>query len=435
MSAGLITVVPFVLGAVAGAALMVIVYRLRPQWRRPVEETAKTRQALEESWNRLESAIESIQEGFILYDKKGRIQIANQQACEMNPVVRQMIEQGGTFEDTLRESVKRATVEYPNMDADAYVAMRLKCHDDCKPYQLEVGVSDGRTVIARGAPTPEGGMALIMSDVTDLKRYQDQLQVAKDKAEMANRAKSIFLANMSHELRTPLNAIIGFAEAIQYGVFGTIQPPQYASYISNILDSGHHLLAVIQDILDMTKIEAGKYDMDMASVDLTDLIETPLIMVEERAKGGKIDLCVDVPKGLPKVHADRQATKQIIINLLTNAIKFTPEEGTVTLKAAIDDEMMSISVSDTGVGMSPRDIHRAMDQFVQLEREKGRCHEGTGLGLPLSKKLTELQGGQLKVTSTPGKGTTVTVLLGLAEPEHIAVPLQPALDVFEVTVN
>jgi signal transduction histidine kinase len=238
-----------------------------------------------------------------------------------------------------------------------------------------------------------------------------QLLEEKERAELANRAKSEFLANMSHELRTPLNAIIGFAEVMAGEVMGPIGAPCYREYALDIRNSGTHLLEIISDILDLSKIEAGKVDMQESTVELPRVIASCLKLIGERAKMASIAIVSDLTLDLPPVRADERKLKQILINLLSNAVKFTPAGGLVTISARSSADGVTIAIADTGIGMSESDIPRALTPFTQVDDSLSRRFEGTGLGLPLSASLVQLHGGTLAIESAPGQGTTVTITL------------------------
>jgi hypothetical protein len=249
-----------------------------------------------------------------------------------------------------------------------------------------------------------------MFDITERRLAEITLQQTKEQADFANRSKSEFLANMSHELRTPLNAIIGFAEIIKEQMFGPVGTPQYIEYAADIYDSGQLLLSLINDILDMSKIEAGKRALVEATLDVEQIVQSVLRLVASRAKLSKLHLNARVPKDVPLLRGEERALKQIFTNLLTNAIKFTPEGGDITLEASIDDQkQISIIVRDTGIGIAPQDIATALAPFGQIESALSRKHQGTGLGLPLTKALVELHGGRLGLESRLGVGTTVSV--------------------------
>jgi two-component system, cell cycle sensor histidine kinase PleC len=252
-----------------------------------------------------------------------------------------------------------------------------------------------------------------------------ELIVARDEAEYANRAKSQFLAVMSHELRTPLNAIIGFSEMIHSELYGSLGDQRYKAYAQDIHNSGDHLLSIINDILDLSKIEAGQSELNEDEVDLAQMIASIRRIMHERAAAAGISFICDAGEGLPCVRADRRALKQILLNLLSNAVKFTPKGGQVQLRMTIDgDRALRIAVSDTGIGIEAEDIPRAMAAFGQVDGSWSRKYEGAGLGLPISRALTQLHGGTLELTSRPGTGTTVTVRL---PPERVG-PLAPAAD-------
>jgi signal transduction histidine kinase len=239
-----------------------------------------------------------------------------------------------------------------------------------------------------------------------------ELVLARDDAEYANRAKSQFLAVMSHELRTPLNAIIGFSEMIHSELYGSLGDQRYKGYAQDIHNSGDHLLSIINDILDLSKIEAGQSDLNEEEIDLPPIVTSIRRIMHERAAAAGISFVADSGDGLPRILADRRALKQIMLNLLSNAVKFTPKGGRVELRMSLDaDRALRIEVSDTGIGIDPEDIPRAMAAFGQVDGSWSRKYEGAGLGLPISRALTQLHGGTLELSSRPGSGTTVTVRL------------------------
>ncbi|MDX2027012.1 MAG: ATP-binding protein [Alphaproteobacteria bacterium] len=249
-----------------------------------------------------------------------------------------------------------------------------------------------------------------MYDITERRQAELALIQAKEQADFANRSKSEFLANMSHELRTPLNAIIGFAEIIKDQLFGPVGQSQYTEYARDIHDSGELLLSLINDILDMSKIEAGKRALAEAVLNMEHIVQSVMRLVASRAKLGKLHITAQIPKDLPFLRGEEKAIKQILTNLLTNAIKFTPEGGTVLLTADIDSMgHMHVKIEDTGIGMAPEDISVALTPFGQIESVLSRRNPGTGLGLPLTKALIELHGGTLGLKSILDKGTIVTI--------------------------
>jgi PAS domain S-box-containing protein len=246
-------------------------------------------------------------------------------------------------------------------------------------------------------------------DATELRARERALEAAKEDAELANRTKSEFLANISHELRTPLNAILGFSETMLRSMFGAIENVRYQGYLADIHDSAKHLLTLINDILDISKAEAGKLELYEDDVDIKEIGQAAARLIQERATQGGITLTNEIGPELPLLRADERKLKQIILNLLSNAVKFTPEGGTVTLSGGIDpDGRFRISVSDTGIGMSESDIATALIAFGQVDSGLSRRYDGTGLGLPLTRALVELHDGALWVESTVGVGTAVT---------------------------
>lgn len=260
----------------------------------------------------------------------------------------------------------------------------------------------------------QGYFECTLFDLTERRKVEAALMQAKEQADFANRSKSEFLANMSHELRTPLNAIIGFSEIIKDQLFGPVGQPQYVEYARDIYDSGALLLSLINDILDMSKIEAGKRPLVDTTLDLGQVVHSVIRLVASRAKLGKLKLTVHVPNELPYLCAEEKAVKQILTNLLSNAIKFTPEGGEVSLDAFRDDfGRLCVRISDTGIGIAPEDMAIAMQPFGQIESSLSRKHQGTGLGLPLTKALIELHGGVLDLQSKSGDGTVATVIFPL----------------------
>ena len=244
-----------------------------------------------------------------------------------------------------------------------------------------------------------------------LRAMSEKLKAALQEASAADRAKTAFLAQMSHELRTPLNAVIGFAEVMENQTFGPLGHPNYREYASDIRMSGQHLLDIISDILDIVRVSSGDIELAPEELDGEELIEDVFRMVNIQARNARLTLKCVTPDTPVEIYGDRKRIKQILINLLGNAIKFTPANGRVELRLERDGNMTVFRVCDTGIGMSAEQIPAALEHFGQIDTEHHRQYEGLGIGLPLSKTLTELHGGRLEIESTPGRGTIVSVYL------------------------
>ncbi len=284
---------------------------------------------------------------------------------------------------------------------------------------VELQISNSRLPLTTGAAerrsAPRFVFIYTFRDITERKRIEAAQKRAMAEAVAANRSKTEFLANMSHELRTPLNAVIGFSEVIKTEPFGPLGAPQYADYIEDIFQSGQYLLSVINDILDMSKIEAGEMQMVEAVFGIPHTAESCRRLIAERAQKGQVKLIVEIQDDLPPLRADERMVKQMLLNLLTNAVKFTPQGGEVTLRAEMDKVgCLVISISDTGVGIAPQDMERVLQPFGQADSSLHRAYEGTGLGLPLVKSMAELHGAHLMIDSTLNKGTTVAIRFPVA---------------------
>jgi signal transduction histidine kinase len=300
-------------------------------------------------------------------------------------------------------------------------AMRL--HRPFRDHRFRQDGATARYWSVSGKPLFGAGMSFagyrtIATDITGFIATQDALSQARDQAQQASRAKSAFLANMSHELRTPLNAILGFSELIAMQVEGGIGDARHAAYAHDIHSSGQHLLSIINDLLDHSRIEAGKLVLRDDPFDVAGAIEGVRLLCGERAAALKVDLQVAVAAAIPAVLGDELRFKQVLINVVTNAIKFAPG-GAVVLTAGIDTAgALRLTVEDTGIGMDAAGIAQAMRPFGQVDSGLNRQYEGTGLGVPLSKALTELQGGTFEIASTLGVGTSVTIVLPMRGAER-----------------
>jgi signal transduction histidine kinase len=247
----------------------------------------------------------------------------------------------------------------------------------------------------------------------NLNRMSDELGHLYRALETTNRHKSEFLANMSHELRTPLNAVIGFSEALQERMFGELNAKQ-AEYVGDIHTSGKHLLSLINDILDLSKIEAGRMELELSEFRLQDVLETAITLVRERAMRQGVALGLEVAPDIGAIRADERKLKQVMLNLLSNAVKFTPEGGSVRVAARTAGQAIEVSVADTGAGVAPEDQAVVFEEFRQVGSDRARKAEGTGLGLALTKKFVELHGGSMRLESALGRGSTFSFTIPLA---------------------
>ncbi len=367
------------------------------------ESEARTKAAEQ----RLLDAIECISEGFALYDADDHLVLFNKKWMELYGYTPSQVSPGVRYEDLVRLDLALNAIAD---DEEDYVQRRI---DYRRRFQgaFDVHLRDGRWITIRERETSDGGIVGIQTDITDRKRAEQALRDAMEDAHLANRAKSEFLANMSHELRTPLNAIIGFAEIITNQMLGPGDIERYRDYATDIAASGRHLLELINDILDLSKIESGTIELHESPFDVRKVVDGCVALMAERAKRGDVAINVETGSGQePPLYADQRMLKQILVNLLSNAIKFTPPGGTVAIKAWHGpDRGYVLQVADTGIGIAAEDIPKALTRFGQIDGELGRKYEGSGLGLPLAKSLVELHGGALEVESEVDVGTSVTV--------------------------
>jgi len=270
--------------------------------------------------------------------------------------------------------------------------------------QVLLGVSASLALIAGGLRDDR----LLEQQTREKAEFHEK--EAMNKAAIANRAKSELLANMSHELRTPLNAIIGFSESMKEETFGPVGSDKNREYLDDIYQSGQHLLGLINDILDVSTIEAGALELEEENVNITDVVEASVRLIRPRADNGQMSITSTIDPEIPLIYADARRVKQVFLNLLSNAVKFTPESGEVTVSAQLnDDGSLAVAVADNGIGMDEEEVTKALSTFGQVDSGLDRKHEGTGLGLPLTKGLMELHGGTLEIESEKGYGSLVMV--------------------------
>jgi PAS domain S-box-containing protein len=379
---------------------------------RDVTGEVEASERAQRSQRQLVEAIESISEGFALFDADDRLLLCNAKFRAMFPNT--ALPPGISFLELSSGALESGDVRVPEREREAWLERRLAARREQRAA-LEMQLGDGRWMKVSDRRTADGLTVGIRTDITEMKRREEALLAAKETAEIASRSKSEFLANISHELRTPLNAIIGFSEIMRDEIFGPIGNPQYRAYLDDVLESAQHLLQVINDILDVAKAEAGKLDLAEDEVDLGALARGALRLVEERAQRAELTLRLAVPEDAPRLRADERKLKQVLLNLLANAVKFTPSGGSIEVGARLDvNGDLLVTVADTGIGIAEADIAVALAPFGQVDGRLNRKYEGTGLGLPLSRALVELHGGRLAIDSTVGVGTTVTVRLPAA---------------------
>ncbi|HLZ03889.1 MAG TPA: ATP-binding protein [Bradyrhizobium sp.] len=384
---------------------------------------------------RLRDAIETIPEAFVLWDASNRLVLCNSHFQRLHKLPDSAVIPGTSYE---------TVIEVGRMPE-----VRTRLHETAKmtpgARTFEAQLEDGSWLHISERRTKDGGYVSVGTDITRIKEHEQKLvdndlrlratvidlqrsraalerqafeladlaekyQREKTRAEEANQTKSKFLANMSHELRTPLNAIIGFSEIMESGMFGALGSEKYQEYCHDILTSGHYLLEVINDILDMSKIEAGRMKLDMEPLDLSKTLAESLRVVSGRAQDKQLVVDADIARTISVV-ADRRATKQILVNLLSNAVKFTPEGGKITVRSRITDDCITLLIADTGIGIAAHSLARLGRPFEQVESQLTKTYHGSGLGLAIARSLTQLHGGSMKLRSRLGSGTVVRVSL------------------------
>jgi len=357
----------------------------------------------------LQTTLENIGEGLSVFDGQGRLIVWNSRFCELLDLPEDL-SAGAPLRDILTLQAMRG--DFGDGDPEAEVARRLHAFFREVPKGYERLTPGGRVLQIRRRGMPDGAIVTVYSDITEIKASERKLIRARSQAEMANRAKSDFLANMSHELRTPLNAIIGFSEIISQELFGPIGNEKYLEYMKDIVKSSHLLLAIIDDVLDMSKIEAGKLELSKEALDIQAVIGGVIRMMHERAECRRIELISELVDEEIDTWADERAMKQIFLNLLSNAIKFSKEEGRVYIRVIAErPDLAIVEFEDFGIGMNEEEQERALQPFGQAKPSTTRNYGGTGLGLPITKGLIEAHGGRLEISSRPGHGTLVRVIL------------------------
>jgi len=365
-------------------------------------------QELAEKTALLRATLDNMAQGLLVIDAFCAIKMWNNRMIELLEMPPELVGVGRSIEPLLRVMASEGV--YGSGPVDTLVARRLEELRRAEPPVVEM-VRRGRILEHRRTLMPDGGVLFTYTDITDRKRVEVDLRRAKDEAELASRSKTEFLANMSHELRTPLNAIIGFSDILTGQIFGPLSDARYVDYARDIRDSGLHLLTLINDVLDIAKVEFGKVELLEETVDIVAVIESCLRLVRERAQTAGIQLEQALPPALPYLLGDGRRLKQILLNLLSNSVKFTPGDGRVTVSASHDADGFRLTVEDTGIGIAADDLETALRPFGQIDSRLARKYQGTGLGLPLARSMAELHGGRLELRSAPGEGTRATLWL------------------------
>ncbi len=365
----------------------------------------------------LQSTLESIGEGLAVFDARERLIARNRRFCELLDMPDDLAI-GAPLSEILTRQALRG--DFGDAEPQAEVARRLEQFYGDVPTVKERVTPTGRILQIRRSAMPGGAVVSVYSDITEVRAGESKLLQARSQAELANHSKSEFLANMSHELRTPLNAVIGFTEIISQELFGPVANEKYLEYIKDVHASSLHLLSIINDVLDMSKIEAGKLELQKEDVTLQNVIADVIRIVHERASSRGIALVSELADEAIVIWADERAMKQIFLNLLSNAIKFSKDGGAVHIRVTTrQPDFAVIEVEDQGIGMDTDEQERALQPFGQAKPATTRNYGGTGLGLPITKGLIEAHGGTLTILSRLGEGTTVRLVLPTEAPSPV----------------
>lgn len=360
---------------------------------------------------RLRAVIDTAADGVVITDKRGKIQ-------RLNAVTEGLFHYspdeliGRRFVDLLQPPHRPAYAQYFTRSGTSAEVGDISARREATGRRKDGGDVPIRVSAGEARQGNQRLFVFVLRDLTERKDAERALKSARDEAEKTSKSKSRFLAHMSHELRTPLNAIIGFSQIIEKELFGEIKIRKYVEYGTDIRQSGEYILSLINDILDLSKIEAGKLDLRYEIIDTKAAALSAVRLIEQRARKAGLTLLIDIAEDLPALRTDARAFKQIFLNLLSNAVKFTPRGGTVSLQTSLDPTGgLNLMITDTGVGIPSYQIPRVLEPFEQAANHLYHFNEGTGLGLPLVKALVELQGGHFAIDSEVDNGTTVRVSL------------------------
>ena len=374
-----------------------------------ITEMKRAENELSEQQTQLQTALDNMTGGIFMFDKDLKIQIASPSFQEFYQFPDDMVVPGESAIDLMKLRAERG--DYGPGDHDNLLAKRFEIYHNRKPATITDTSPEGRQMELHLSPMADGGVVGVFNDVTDRNRTQEALITAKGEAETASHAKSQFLAAVSHELRTPLNAILGFTQILKKEYFGPLGDQKYREYAEDIDSSGEHLLALVDDLLDISTIEAGKQSLSKEKLSTTEVISGCVKVVDRKALNGGIHLKTSPLNGLPPLFADLRATRQILLNLLSNAIKFTPKGGEITVSAKATKKKTTIQIADTGKGIPTEKLPELTNAFIRAESDAYIAEKGWGLGLSITKSLVDLHDGKLEIKSNIGKGTTVSVTL------------------------
>lgn len=384
-----------------------------------LSETTEAREIATRSQGRLTAALENISEGLALFGDDLSLQVFNRRFSALFADISRFLIPGVSYKGPAEALAERAIFDNPESSLKAWLDLPEKVGSEGEA-KLAFRTTEGRWLQVNGRRTDNGGIITVFSDITEMIAREEDLRQSKEAAEQASRSKGQFLANMSHELRTPLNAIIGFSEIMHAESLGPIANERYREYLEDIIDSSRHLLGVINDILDVAKSEAGRLELHEQDVSIAHEINTTARLFADQAEKAGVTLVADPgtaesdsggsSRPPPGLRADQRKLRQILLNLVSNSVKFTPRGGTITLAARRGAHGgLELSVCDTGIGIGAEDLPRALTPFGQVDSNLSRRYVGTGLGLPLTKSLVECHGGTMEISSTVGTGTTVTI--------------------------
>ncbi len=391
---------------------------------------------------RLHDAIENLPEAFVLWDDQKRLVMCNSKYQQLHQLDPTWVSAGMPYDAVMKKA------NTPQVTNEKIRSL----NNDERTRTLEVQLDDGRWLQINERRTKDGGFVSVGTDITPIKLHETKLMESEKrlmatisdleksrvrleeqkkalaemaekyatethKAEAANQAKSEFLANISHELRTPLNAIIGFSEIMNESMFGPLGSKRYEEYARDIYESGSYLLGMINDVLDMSKIEAGRFELDYEVFNLDEMIEETMRIVSHQSQERNLQIEDNVSPKL-EIEADRRAIKQILINLLSNAVKFSKDSGKIKIKARKRGDCVTISLEDNGIGISRQDLKKLGKPFEQVQNQFTKSHKGSGLGLAISRSLTEMHGGAMKIRSSNGKGTIVSLRIPITKESY-----------------